>query len=572
MNEEAEKSPFEAEFEVYCEWCDEHGDNYVREIRFEGRVYQQRKVFIPKSDLNIGRLNRAISKLDNAGAKTPFTHAAQKELIAYLRTATPRHQGILTGRNGAFDAGASFLFDGYSYGIGIRAKLHPVLDSHPLNRSYPTSRGPDELKEWKRTVARPIRRSPAFVTSLCFSFVGVAKGIVEDAEGFGLRLLGPPSIGRTCLEISASVWGRPDRFVRDWTSTAGSLEVLAALHSHTLLVLDETGVMRSARPLETLLGGVTTLMEGAGKQRIAPGLRLGSAVTMLLTTSERGLDELAKKDNADLSPWHGGRLVEVPMVCDGLLSIRDEASTGQEDEKFHRQLRAAARLHFGVAGDEALKRADEYIATHSSCIVADWIKQDRSSFLTDVMPQPKNEAEQRIAADFAAIYAAGALMKTFEVLPFTYDEIFEACQTELNQALAYRRQARVESEQAAIDVVRSFLDTARVTQGNKDGGGDAEEVIEVRDSNREEVWIDPGALKRHLKDMQSLESIVRGISRAVQPTTHPGGKVTVPRQRHGGRKRYLVFSGTVCGLRNRLRARLDELLSDEEASLMSVPA
>ena len=82
------------------------------------------------------------------------------------------------------------------------------------------------------------------------AFAGPLLGLI-GREGGGFNFYGQSSRGKTTLaEASASVWGKGGRpgFVRSWRSTANALEATAALHTDTLLVLDELSVVDKCMP------------------------------------------------------------------------------------------------------------------------------------------------------------------------------------------------------------------------------------------------------------------------------------------------------------------------------------
>ena len=85
-------------------------------------------------------------------------------------------------------------------------------------------------------------------------------------EGCGFNFYGHSSRGKTTLaKAAASVWGKGDSpgFVRSWRSTANALEATAALHTDTLLVLDELGVVDAREALRCGLSANRWNGEGA---------------------------------------------------------------------------------------------------------------------------------------------------------------------------------------------------------------------------------------------------------------------------------------------------------------------
>jgi putative DNA primase/helicase len=120
------------------------------------------------------------------------------------------------------------------------------------------------LEGWKREVAAPAIGNSRLAIALCAGLVGPLLAWA-GAEGGGLHLRGPSSIGKsTALEAAASIWG-PKSFVRQWRATANGLEGAAELANETLLVLDE---LAQLAPGEA--GSVAYMLaNGCGKSRAA---------------------------------------------------------------------------------------------------------------------------------------------------------------------------------------------------------------------------------------------------------------------------------------------------------------
>ncbi len=117
--------------------------------------------------------------------------------------------------------------------------------------------------QWQQHVAYLAVGNSRAVFSISIAF---AAALVElsgqDSGGFSWR--GHSSIGKTTLlRMAASVYGNPEKYIRNWRSTANGLEGLAALHNDALLVLDELSMCdpKTASESAYLLAG------GQGKNR-----------------------------------------------------------------------------------------------------------------------------------------------------------------------------------------------------------------------------------------------------------------------------------------------------------------
>ena len=122
------------------------------------------------------------------------------------------------------------------------------------------------LADWKAGVGSLVVGHARAVFEISAALAGPLLNSL-GMEGGGFHLYGRSSMGKTTfVKAAASVWGRgasDPGFVRSWRSTANHLEAIAALHTDTILPLDELGVVdaKEAAPV------VYSLTGGVGKGR-----------------------------------------------------------------------------------------------------------------------------------------------------------------------------------------------------------------------------------------------------------------------------------------------------------------
>ena len=96
--------------------------------------------------------------------------------------------------------------------------------------------------DWQREVASLCTGNsrPLFAVSAAFA---AALSFLTNDESGGFNFVGHSSLGKTtALRVAGSVWGGSEAqsgYLRQWRATANGLEGIAALHSDTLLCLDE---------------------------------------------------------------------------------------------------------------------------------------------------------------------------------------------------------------------------------------------------------------------------------------------------------------------------------------------
>lgn len=119
------------------------------------------------------------------------------------------------------------------------------------------------VDEWKNSIAKLAMGNSRLVFAIASSFApSIARLAGEDSGGFHFR--GASSSGKsTALNMAASVWGKPNSYIRLWRATANGLEGLAAMHNDGLLILDELSQLDPREAGEAAY----LLANGQGKNR-----------------------------------------------------------------------------------------------------------------------------------------------------------------------------------------------------------------------------------------------------------------------------------------------------------------
>ena len=212
------------------------------------------------------------------------------------------------------------------------------------------------LESWRSGIAARCIGNRLLVVSLCAAFAAPLLGLLAEPGG-GFHLFGNSATGKTtALRVAASVWGGngPDGaggYVRQWRSTANSLEGLAQAHSDTLLVLDEIG---TADP-ETLGEAAYLLANGRGRERLARDGRMRQVArfrTLFLSSGE--VSFAAKLAEGTRHPRAGQerRMIDLSADAGAGLGIFEDLHSAATAETFALDLRSAAVANYGSAGRE----------------------------------------------------------------------------------------------------------------------------------------------------------------------------------------------------------------------------
>ena len=258
----------------------------------------------------------------------------------------------------------------------------------------------------------------AWTLMACTMFATIAIPFIPSGceENTILHFAGPTSAGKTSGAAgAASIWGPPSRYVLDWRATSNALESVAQSRTHTGLILDE---IKALQPHEVALVAYM-LASGTGKKRSRPdgSMRPTRAwETKAISTGEKKLVDHAKsstsKRDQHLDPGTASRIIdlEMPMVED-----QHGVATSRE---FVQEFAVAFRQNYGHAGptfttwlaenqDEARRRLAEYVACFRAEMVAE-----------SILPPKATAQAERIAGQFGAIAAAGALAADILGLPW----------------------------------------------------------------------------------------------------------------------------------------------------------
>jgi uncharacterized protein (DUF927 family) len=270
------------------------------------------------------------------------TSDARRLLLRYLETQTPTLRARCTNRTGWHDD-AFVLPDETLLGSGREPMFYQAITT-----SDATMAGSGDLTQWREYVAVPCIGNPRLVFAVGTAFAAIILGLL-GLPGCIHHWRGSSSIGKsTLLQLAASVFGPPNRYMVTWRQTDNGLEGVAHQHTDLLLVLDELG------QLDPKAAGRVAYMlaEGTGKVRAN---RSGEARkparwrVLGLSSGEISLSDLMAQAGDIPRAGQDVRVIDLPADADQGLGVFTRLPENITAAVFAEALADAARTYYGTA-------------------------------------------------------------------------------------------------------------------------------------------------------------------------------------------------------------------------------
>ena len=155
---------------------------------------------------------------------------ARQRLVEYITTAAPKTRARCVTKIGWYQN--VFVFPDHVIGETHEPVIYQA--DNPVNHYQQSG----TLVDWQKNIASLCAGNSRLVLAVSCAFAALLLHPAGMESG-GLHLVGESSSGKTtALKVAASVFGASD-YLQRWRATTNGLESLAALHSDTLLILDE---------------------------------------------------------------------------------------------------------------------------------------------------------------------------------------------------------------------------------------------------------------------------------------------------------------------------------------------
>jgi putative DNA primase/helicase len=403
----------------------------------------------PASDADLhGDISALCANLASRGLRVAIG-SKRTHLVHYLNEADVKNRVTEVTTTGRHDIGTTRVFALPNQTIGP-ATCETVIVQGPINAPF-ESRG--TLADWQHGVGALVAGNSRPIFGVSTALAGPLLGFLGQ-EGGGFNLHGQSSRGKTTIaQAAASVWGKGDSpgFVRSWRSTANALEAAAALHTDTILVLDELGTVEA----KEAAAAIYSLTSGAGKGRSRRDGSLRSSLTwrtMVLSTGEVRLTDKLLEGRQQVRTGQQVRLVDIPADAGKGLGVFDSGGVAGDPKALADRIKAAAQTWYGTAGPEFVRRLI------ADGIRASDIKDMINAFKNSNAPSGADGQVLRVVDRFGLVAAAGELACDLKVVPWKRGEAIEASRRCFVDWCDSRGGGEAGEVQAAISKVRLFIE------------------------------------------------------------------------------------------------------------------
>ncbi|MCZ4762350.1 DUF927 domain-containing protein [Legionella pneumophila] len=320
------------------------------------------------------------------------------------------------------------------------------------NSLEPASSVAGSVEDWKNSIARLAEGNSRLIFAISSAFAPSLTNLVgEDSGGFHFR--GASSSGKTtALKVAASVWGKPDSYIRLWRSTANGLEGLAALHNNGLLILDELSQMDPKEAGECAY----LLANGQGKTRAS---RCGSArqsmrwSLLFLSAGEESLTSLMAKAGQRCNAGQEIRLADIEADAGAEMGLFEQLHDHINPASLSLALKEAANQYHGAVGLAWLHK----IVQHRAELIP-LLTNKIQQFVAKVTKPDHSGQIQRVARRFALVAMAGELATHYELTGWKQGAACQAAEKCFNTWLEDFGECGNREDRAILSQVRAFFE------------------------------------------------------------------------------------------------------------------
>ena len=286
---------------------------------------------------------------------------------------------------------------------------------------------------WRDTVARLATKSSycMFAIMMAIASVLLSKVLRGNDEGFICNFAGGTSRGKTtALIVGKSVSGGPKKLI-SWGMTKRKLCEQLAAASDTLLAIDDLDTEASRSDFGKFIADVTHLLASGSSMVYSnvvkaqlPDLHWSA---IALTCAKDTVENLSRDNGYSRSPSDRVRLFDIPVPDPAEGGIWDRMDNGDSGSELTIQMQKHVSSNHGTA----------LIRWLDICVGNPKILEDTKDLIAWYVDKRQINAsagiEQRIAAKFGLIFAAGILAAENGIVPWHRDDI-ESVVVELHGA------------------------------------------------------------------------------------------------------------------------------------------
>lgn len=473
------------------------------------------------------------AELLRQGLKIAPGNKAKNRLSEYVMTCGPKARARCVSRTG-WEGGAFVLPDQTIGQSGERV----LFQAERMQREYAQA---GSLENWQAQVAALCAGNSRLVVAVSAAFAAMLLAHAGMESG-GLHFVGDSSTGKTtALRAAASVFGGQD-YLHRWRATSNGLEGLAALHNDALLVLDELGQVDAREAGEIAY----MLANGTGKARAdrSGGVRNRQTWRLLfLSAGEIGLAQHMRDGGKKARAGQEVRLVEIPADAGRGFGMFEDLHGMDGGAVLSKAITDATQQQHGAAAVAFLNSFVNDLEDFPS-----WWKEQRATFLSDVLPESASGQAHRVAERFALIAAAGEYASANGVTNWALGEASKAAATCFAAWMEQRGGAGNQERVAIMAQVRAFFEAHGESRFTDLDVSDKKDTINRAGFRRKngdgwEYLVLPEAFKRDICQGYDPKAVIKQLRESGWIVPDADGKAQKREPLPGmGRTRCYLFS------------------------------
>jgi len=389
------------EIEAYTR--DVQSNSWGRLLRYSDQDGVEHRHALPVEMLRRDGRTEALCLPDHGGLVIGRNKSVKELLATYISVWPSDRRARCVDRPGWTEHKTVYVL--HTGAIGNASESIVYQNMHSVVPAF-SSTGTGE--EWQANVAAMAKGNSRLMFGISCAFAGPLLTLVGEQSG-GIHLVGPSSIGKTSILVTASsVWGDPRKFSRTWRTTVNGLEGIATVSNDSILVLDELGQVDAKDAGEAAY----MLANGCGKSRAA---RSGVAkpvaqwTLLFLSAGELSLEQHMRTINRKPTAGQELRMAEIDADAGAEMGVLEELHGRASARAFIEELNANAHSCYGTVGREYLERLVKD-RTSSVDFMKTLAANVQKILTTYVSVNPKASSQvQRVARRFALVAAAGEL-------------------------------------------------------------------------------------------------------------------------------------------------------------------
>ncbi len=328
------------------------------------------------------------------------------------------------------------------------------------------------LDDWKAGVGALSKGHVLPMLAISTALSGSLLHLTEE-EGGGINLSALSSMGKTTLlQIAATLWGNgraKHGFMQTWSASAGGVEIMAALASDTVLILDEIGVADS----KSLGSSIYKISSGTGATTMTRARNAAQKRTWRIMTLSSGeilvAAKIAEDPGQKSRAGQSVRMLDIPADRGKGFGVFDRGGSTGDAGDLSNEIKRAATTAYGTAGPAFLRK----IIEEGTDKVGQEARAAIDAFVKTYAPAWADGQVKRAARILGLVATAGELATKYGIVPWRKGEATAAAEWALKRWIDSRGGVESGETYRAIAQVRLYIEKQGLPfQRKKDGSSE----------------------------------------------------------------------------------------------------